>query len=346
MVYTDIQTLRGLLTPFDYGSGVEYANGLVGSLFQNQHVGLQIGLWLKGTSGCHDIVNGVLDNQVKDLVNYLISTQATKVFLRVGYEFDNPSFGYDNPALYQQAYRYLYQACHEHRHCASKTLFVWHSWAAPRSFSLESFYPGDNVVDWIGVSVFQQVYSHQNLQKDDFTGGSSLNEMKEVLDFAVTHGKPIMIAESSPFGGITNQWSHWFQPTMDLIDDYDISMWSYINCDWESQPMWHNVGFGESRLSTSPAIMEHWNEAILQPSNRTFLLAGSLLLHCTNPNIITRSNLKRTLAVTTIGFLVVAVIGLLLGWWWSKYRRPNHVVLRLGANYESIHQPAVANERN
>ena len=238
--------------------------------------------------------------------------------------------------MFQQAYQYIYQACHDNTQCASKTLFVWHSWAAPKQFSLESFYPGDKVVDWIGVSVFQQVYSHQNRQNSEFTGGSTHNEMKEVLEFAVTHGKPIMIAESTPFGGITNDWSHWFQPTMDLINDYDIGMWSYINCDWDSQPMWHNVGFGESRLSTSQTIMEHWNEAVLQPSNRTFLLAGSLFLHCANPNN-THFNWQKTLSIMTIRCLVLVAIGLLLGWWWSKRRRPPiHVVLRSGDNYESI----------
>jgi hypothetical protein len=31
----------------------------------------------------------------------------------------------------------------------------------------------------------------------------------------------------------------------DRVDrQYDIAMWWYINCDWESQPMWHNIEFG------------------------------------------------------------------------------------------------------
>ena len=61
-----------------------------------------------------------------------------------------------------------------------------------------------------------------------------------------------MIAESTPFGGIdkvakkhnipSNEvWRVWFQKVLDLIDEFDIGMWSYINCNWEAQPMWHNV---------------------------------------------------------------------------------------------------------
>lgn len=42
MVYTDIQTLRGLDKPADYGSGVEYADGIINSLFPGEQVGLQV----------------------------------------------------------------------------------------------------------------------------------------------------------------------------------------------------------------------------------------------------------------------------------------------------------------
>jgi hypothetical protein len=74
MVYTDIQTLRGLNAPIDYGSGIEYASGL----FQEQvspvavdTVGLQIGLWLNGADGCRDIVEGRLHDKIQALVHYI-----------------------------------------------------------------------------------------------------------------------------------------------------------------------------------------------------------------------------------------------------------------------------------
>lgn len=103
-----------------------------------------------------------------------------------------------------------------------------------------------------------------------------------------------MIAESTPFGGIElkqasedaesflanneydhDDWTRWFGKVIDIIDRHDVSMWCYINCDWESQPMWHNVGFGgysfrcmntiqcESRRSS---LMCHFPMTL--PSNR------------------------------------------------------------------------------
>ena len=82
-----------------------------------------------------------------------------------------------------------------------------------------------------------------------------------------------MIAESTPFGGIVS-WSEWFQPTLDLIQKYDISMFSYINCNWEAQPMWHTVGFGETRLSTNEHVMHQWYKHVILGDR--FLGAGSL----------------------------------------------------------------------
>jgi hypothetical protein len=309
MVYTDIQTLRGLDAPVDYGSGVEYANGLLGDLFEN--VGLQMGLWLNGTTGTQDIVNGNLDDKIQELMDYLNNNQSPHVFLRVGYEFDNPWFGYTDADSYVQAYRKLYKACQQYNVCREKTSFVWHSWAAPRLFALQDFYPGDDVVDWIGISLFQQVYPWRNddSSEDDtsYTGGS-LDHVRQVLSFAQVHDKPVMIAESTPYGGIdmttitTNvtdledAWTRWFQPVLELIDEYDIAMWSYINCDWESQSMWHNVGFGNTRLAIDAKVMKQWRSRVLD--SQRFLQAGSLSTYCdcgsiTTTNTTTAGSEKR-----------------------------------------------------
>jgi hypothetical protein len=82
MFYTDIQTLRGLDSPVDYGSGIEYADGLAQAFPRS---GLQIGLWLKGTAGCQDILDGTLDQQIHRLFSYLQHVDVPKIFLRIGY---------------------------------------------------------------------------------------------------------------------------------------------------------------------------------------------------------------------------------------------------------------------
>ncbi len=98
----------------------------------------------------------------------------------------------------------MVRACEKqlsHQHCHDKIAFCWHSWAAPKVAPLQDFYPGDDLVDWIGISIFQQLYPWANAETiADFVGGS-LDQVQEVFEFAKEHDKPIMIAESTPFGG-------------------------------------------------------------------------------------------------------------------------------------------------
>jgi hypothetical protein len=288
MSYTDIHELKGLDKPADYGSGIEYVNGLFDSLFVDQGVGLQLGLWLNGTKGCDQINKGLLDDNIEKLMSYLKRCRAVKVFLRVGYEFDNPSFQYlDHPDSFVEAYLKIFNACTSQTtwDCRDKVKFVWQSWASSRDIEhLSKFYPGTDFVDWIGVSIFQQLYPWS---KSDV--GGRLQDLEAVLDFAVSHGKPIMIAESTPFGGInmhnkqtrkydlTDPWQRWFVPVLDLIDRYDIAMWSYINCDWDVQRMWRSAGFGDTRLSTNQYVQNQWRENVLHGLTRPFLHSGTLV---------------------------------------------------------------------
>jgi hypothetical protein len=172
--------------------------------------------------------------------------------------------------------------------------------------TLHDFYPGNEYVDWIGVSVFQQVY-HRNKPKqstsslatsslpsfssspaDIWSGGSYYGTLVPVLQFAEAHDKPVMIAESTPFGwraSYTNEnqvMERWFEPVLSMIHEYShiIGMWSYIDCNWESQPMWHNVGFGDTRVfsGTTPTFIKYWQTNVL---NRT-LGYGSLSKYCSH----------------------------------------------------------------
>jgi len=111
--------------------------------------------------------------------------------------------------------------------------------------------------------------------------------------YIFSNHQPTMIAESTPFGGInmnttntntfnqTDPWDRWYEKVIDLIEKYDIDMWSYINCDWESQPMWHNVGFGDTRLSSNDKVMGQWQNTVVNSNGTTqkFLMGGSLQ-HC------------------------------------------------------------------
>ena len=285
MFYTDLQGLRGLHEPIDYGGGIQYANGLL-SLTPNP-AALQIGLWLNGTIGCHNILQGLLQSQIEKLFDYCIhQTTATKIYLRVGYEFDNPDFGYSNePHTYAQTFRYLVHQCyklHSYSTCRQKIDFVWHTWAAslvppppppPKSSSdnstttaitFDDYYPGDDYVDWVGMSIFSQLYTNQTAPPN-ITPLGDHQTVQYACTFAHAHDKPVMIAESTPFGGMDqlhDPWQDWFVPVLQLIDTCPIQMWSYIYCNWNQIPMWNQTGFGDSRLEQNETVLQLWYQHV------------------------------------------------------------------------------------
>jgi hypothetical protein len=89
---------------------------------------------------------------------------------------------------------------------------------------------------------------------------------------------------------------------LQLIEDYDIAMWSYINSDWESQPMWHNVGFGDTRLSTNTIVMQLWREHVL--SRPRFITK----LSCKDETLWSVSGLSSHLETHTIYWSVAIVV--------------------------------------
>jgi len=139
-----------------------------------------------------------MDKQISLLVSYLNRCRATKIFLRLGYEFDNPTFGYsDNPEVYVLAFRKLVMYCRKNlnEETLKRVLFVWHSWGAPMAsdeLSLDRFYPGDDVVDWIGVSIFQQVFPWSK----GLAG--SMSDVENVFQFARDHSKVSLHCLSFP----------------------------------------------------------------------------------------------------------------------------------------------------
>ena len=148
----------------------------------------------------------------------------------------------------------------------------------------ENWYPGDEYVDWMGVSYFvYDRYVH-----DPF------------LNFARQHNKPVMVAEAAPQGydldeltwsspshdGSTRNdrtaeeiWDAWFAPFFDYVDENRdvVRAVAYINVDWNAQPMWEpgvQGYWGDSRLQVNTSIREHW----LAEIDSDFWLHGSLKL--------------------------------------------------------------------
>ena len=81
----------------------------------------------------------------------------------------------------------------------------------------------------------------------------------------------MLIGESTPLGlginpsvTVDNLWELWFAPVLAFVTEHSVRLWSYINADWNAQPMWAGEGWGDSRIQQTNALEERWRNEVLQ----------------------------------------------------------------------------------
>eukprot|EP01038_Epipyxis_sp_PR26KG_P013070 gene13070-17519_t len=354
MAYTSLRNLSGLLVPTNYGSGIEWVKGL-----QFDGVAIQLGLYI--VDDCFDIGQGLLDNQINILKNHINSYRNKNVFyIRVGYEFETADNHYP-PSDYIKAFQRIVQIFRKDRTIIN-VHFVWH--AAGFEIGVDAsyldWYPGSNYVDYCGISLFQQPYETNCQQIYDVVGhsNSSIYRVKcEETGMEIPHKfaefcnktleKPLIIAESTPFGGIIDDdslstseftalnstyknlinragykgstWKRWFLPVIYFIQRHDVRMWSYINCNWDAQPMWvknHAPGiyWGDSRIEVHKSLQQNWMRDVLLPNNfRKFITSSNYSQKeiCTSPS---NSNTGSKVSNQDAGYqyaLILAILAVL-----------------------------------
>ena len=271
--YTDISEgrhatlLYGLEDTVDYGAGYVSARALVDHYPQSA---LVVGLYLvdhTGTNLSH-IADGTHDEAVDRLGRFIASADRP-VFLRIGYEFDG-AWNHYEPEAYVAALRHIVDRLHESG--VENVATVWQSatsvWGTYKGLGVEAWYPGDEYVDWMGMSYF----IHDAAIFD------------RLLSFARARSKPVMIAESAPQGYDLEEvtfsapsdgtvfeprtadaiWDEWFAPFMAFVHENSdvVRAVAYINCDWNQQEMWRPGGpngyWGDSRVQANESIRKRW----------------------------------------------------------------------------------------
>lgn len=226
-----------------------------------------------------------------------------QIFLRLAYEFDAPWNGYNDEDV-KEAFKIAKQLIDKAG--VANIALVWQSASYPAlAYSneiLEAFYPGDEYVDWVGISVFNLDPAYAKLWScaDPVLQEKAPSEIYNLhLDFSRRHNKPVMIAESSPQGfnikegtvsciwggsdpkaecprgtemiGSQKLWDLWFKKYFALIyaNRDVIRAAAYINTNWDEQPMWAckkghcPVGYwGNARVQDSEMILDNWEQEI------------------------------------------------------------------------------------
>ncbi len=268
---------------------------------------LAIGLFIAENdrpNALKELIAGEHDNKIKRLAR-LFQYVPGKVFLRIGYEFDGVwNVGHEAPEVYIAAWRHIVDVLRAEG--AENLVTVWQASASPIDDVIEKkhedisvWYPGDDYVDWIGLSWFISPDEVQTVAAD-YKAPTARQLADEVITFARQHAKPVMVAEASPqgFDLVNNEerdhspiwdgapgknpkqltpdeiWDSWFEPFFQYLESNDdvIDAISYINCNWEAQPMWgppYESGYwGDTRLNKNDSLADRWNERLETWRNR------------------------------------------------------------------------------
>ena len=260
-MYTDVYEMAGLTDIVNYGAGDV---GLQEALNRNPNSALAVGLWMVEDAnqnngngrpfpnGLTELVNGQHDNDLDAFAAFANNNATRPIFLRIGYEFDGPWNGYD-AGRYIAAYQYIVDYLNGKG--VTNIAYVWQSatWGATAPNIIDSYYPGDAYVDYVGLSFF---FFDENFNGDN---------LQYTLDFARNKNIPIMMAEVSaqyyefdqgtfhPFDnpgspvqlGGEGIWNQYFVdqllPFIKSNNDV-IRHVAYINADWQSQDLWRWAG--------------------------------------------------------------------------------------------------------
>ena len=310
--------LAGTTSPVNYGAGtMDFTSTL------NSYPGaaLAVGLYLSDQSaGCNNVPlraiagpeSGVdqtgisaqtvqqYRGYVSQLISYLKGT-GRAVFLRIGYEFDNPYAGCYNAQFYVAAFKYFKNQINAQG--ASNIATVWQAslWPAnvypthpeynydPTAANhFDVWYPGDAYVDYVGASFFYgaNFTAHQWRNPDGSVAAYAITPrdlQNKLLSFARSHNKPVMIAESSPQGfdlthltassininspvpvSAQSIWNEWYQDYFNFIQSNQdvIKVVAYINSWWQNENIFQCAAGATAGSTGCPN--GYWGDARIQ----------------------------------------------------------------------------------
>lgn len=235
------------------------------------------------------ITKGRFDDYLKAYCDKIKSLQGP-VFIRFAHEPDNPQYpwslsGANTAEEFKEAHRYVVNFFAEN--AVGNVAWVWNPWDYR---DLEKYYPGDDFVDWIGITGLNYGLASADQEWKSF---SELYEpFREKI---LSYNKPVMISEfgSTCYGGNQDKWirkalsdiSEHFKEIKSLTFFYSnrdknwVNSWRPKNSDgfidWTFKneqrtfPSIHEA-FEEAPFSQEPVIKKKKSEPVVNYTSRLF----------------------------------------------------------------------------
>ncbi len=247
---------------------------------------------------CRDILTGKWDTNLTGLANGFKAQPNIRFFVRIGYEVSIPMFAnktnqniiaifdkYNALGInaleradeieefdldtYRNAFKYVADLFK--RNGVTNCAYVFHP--VRGFYDAKWLYPGDDVTDWVGISVFngdiccKTLEANGQLLENCPASQKVDTNLEKLLDWAKDSlQKPIMIAESAvqqPNSNTTAGVKDYLDRVIYLVENWDIRCWTYINSDWPGHswtPPW-----GESRLEVNGEVKNYWLSEVNKP---------------------------------------------------------------------------------
>ncbi len=132
---------------------------------------------------------------------------------------------------------------------------------------LDSLYPGDAYVDWVGVSAYLRPPFSSDITYDfDYTFTPTLNELRRITD------KPIFLAEigASEIGGLKSAWIGSFFEALARPENGDVLGFSWFNLAVTSRVQ-GQLATNDWRIDSRDSSVTAFREGLVTPGSRFVL---------------------------------------------------------------------------
>ncbi len=165
----------------------------------------------------------------------------------------------DGPEKFKDAYRHIFNIFKKEgaRNITWFIHYIDYSWPEAWWNKMEYYYPGDEYVDWIGVSVYGPLTWHEEWM-----------EFSEIMDdiydelTSISPGKPIAILEFGVMEGHPlGDKAEWIRGALTSLKNGDypeVKGISYWHSKWENE----DGSFTNLRLDSSPSVLNAYRELI------------------------------------------------------------------------------------
>ena len=226
----------------------------------------------QGAKLCDDIASGKFDAQLNALASYLTGFPNVKFIIRPDYEVSGNLHANTNPnqfdpstfdfTAYPKAFAHVRSVINSK---VSNAQYIFH----PVRGSAADLYPGDDVVDFQGFSIFNNDVCLPVGTTTNCDGQRLDPNILKDIQFAT---KPKWVAESAPQPPSSDSAAgiiDYLGRVRDMVEQYDFAGWTYINSNWPAHG-WDTATWGDSRVEANSDVKSWFESNISTNPNYIF----------------------------------------------------------------------------